>query len=83
MNWQALQALVRSRMLSGELPSRGEHQLFASKGDGRLCACCANPIIQQQVQYEVTVPTAYGAPMCFAMHIACFDAWRGECRRPR
>jgi hypothetical protein len=80
MNWHALQALIRSRMLSGALPSRDEHELLGSKGDGRICACCAASIIQEQVQYEVKVPTAYGVSMSFAMHVACYDAWRAECR---
>ena len=83
MNWQALLAVIRSRMLSGDLPSRDEHELFGSKSNGRICACCVSPIIQEQVQYEVKVPTAYGVSMSFAMHVACYDAWRAECRRAR
>jgi hypothetical protein len=70
-------------MLSGDLPSRDEHELFASHGERRICACCASPIIQQQVQYEVKVPTSYGVSMSFAMHVACYDAWRAECRRAK
>ena len=78
MNPLALKTFIRSRMLSGELPSRTEHHLITRKKAGGHCSCCHQLIGREQAQYNVIVPTAYGAPASFSMHIACYSGWLSE-----
>jgi hypothetical protein len=82
MNPQVLKASIRVRMLSMGLPTAKGHQLFRDKSSGTLCTCCRHPITWEQVPYDVVFPTAYDNPVSFAMHMACYDAWRGEWARP-
>jgi hypothetical protein len=77
-----LRELIRAQILAGELPSRHEHQIFGGKGDGSRCSCCGQSINRGQVLYEVTVPTAYGAPAAFTMHMPCYNIWQAECSPP-
>jgi len=78
MHRYAVRQLIHARVLAGELPSRHEHQLLESQGDGSHCACCSQSINAEQVLYEVTVPPAYGEPGPLSMHVACYSLWRAE-----
>lgn len=75
----ALKELVRSRMLRGDLPTRTEDHRVIRKKVGGHCSCCRLPIGREQAQYNVVVPTVYGDPASFAMHMACYSEWLSEC----
>jgi hypothetical protein len=79
MNPLALKALIRSRLLSGDLPSGTEHHLVIRKKAGGHCCCCHQPIGREQAQYNVVVAAVYGDPASFAMHVACYSGWLSEC----
>ena len=79
MNAPSLKALIRSRMLSGDLPTRAEQHLVTRKRAGGHCSCCRQPIRREQAQCDVIVPAVYGAPASFAMHMACYSGWLSEC----
>jgi hypothetical protein len=76
-----LLACIRTRLARGILPRRQKHQkIYAGYGEDQPCDCCGRSIGRTDVLYEIEVPSE--CTRSLAMHLACFDIWVGESRRP-
>ena len=69
-------ARVRERLIDGTLWLLTDGQVYASPGSGADCSICDESITGDDVEYEVA-----GKTMIVRVHIACYDAWRGESQR--
>jgi hypothetical protein len=69
---QDLQALIRAKLASEELPSAKAQQVWASKGMGQPCTACGNVIPAHDVEYEVDLPSARAA---MRLHRRCIMIW--------
>ena len=67
-----LEAAIRAKLASGELPSAKPEKVWASKGTGQVCRACGHPIAGHDVEYEVDFPNAPGA---MRLHRACIMMW--------
>jgi hypothetical protein len=68
-----IRQLIQTRILSGQLPRAGKHEMFGRKGDGLLCACCDGVITPQQIEY-VAEFAELGA-VTLPIHADCYRAW--------
>ncbi len=77
-----IRELIRTRLVTGDLPRNVQYQIFGGKGDGVRCVCCDQPIGPHQVLYEVLSANKYGDGAALAMHLPCFNAWLIESASP-
>jgi hypothetical protein len=69
---------IHSRLDDGALPVELSRRIFAGYALGnRVCAGCCEPILQNEIEYEVQSPTR--RPMHF--HLKCHVLWQVECVR--
>ena len=66
---------VREMITTGELPCEDPAELWASHGDGKRCAACAEPIGEREIEYEVTLTSG----RVILMHRPCRQIWLQEC----
>jgi hypothetical protein len=66
---------VREMITTGELPCEDPAELWASHGDGKRCAACAEPIGVREIEYEVTLTSG----SVILMHRPCRQIWLEEC----
>ena len=66
---------VREMITTGELPCDDPAGLWASMGDGKRCAACAEPIAARQVEYEVNLTSGKK----ILLHQPCHAIWLKEC----
>jgi len=69
-------ARVRARILDGILWPLTHGEVLGSTGTGLPCAVCDDPVTSDEVEYEVSGPTAV-----VRVHLACYHAWMGESQR--
>jgi hypothetical protein len=71
----------------GALPmDEGERiTVFAGRGSGQLCAYCRQPIVANEIEYEVSArehPTDLRtAQVAVRLHLRCHDSWRAAMQR--
>jgi hypothetical protein len=69
---------VLQLIADGRLPVMLSTTICAGYGRGFLCEVCAQPIGEDKIEYDVTLP---GSDKCLHFHIACHFAWQRECAR--
>jgi hypothetical protein len=67
-----LDALIRAKLASGELPSAKPEKVWAGKGTGQPCGACGVHITAADLEYELDFP---GAPTAGRLHHACLIIW--------
>lgn len=71
-------ALVRDKLCDGRLWPLADGSVIGGKGSGETCWVCEEPIGSDDADYEVsreeTQPPVH-------VHVACYQAWRGESQR--
>jgi len=72
--------VIRSRVLSAQLPRYLNSRVFAGLGDGDVCVCCDTAIERSELEYELEIgPEDDSAPPC-VMHLQCYQLWFGVLR---
>ena len=78
---EELGSIARQRIGSGDLPcDPSAHQMWGSRGTGKPCVLCGDPIQADDVEYEVAVAGSRGEHV-LRFHIVCHSIWRAECGR--
>jgi hypothetical protein len=71
---------LRARVLrlidDGQLPLVLSTQIDAGYGSGGCCDLCAQAIVADKIEYDVTDP---GSGRRLHFHFACHSAWQREC----
>jgi hypothetical protein len=65
-------ALIRAKLVSGELPNAKPEKVWGGKGTGQRCSGCGRPITAADVEYELDLP---GARAAMRLHQACLEVW--------
>jgi hypothetical protein len=65
--------VIQARILAGQLPRAGNHEMFGRKGDGLLCACCDEVITPQQIEYVAEF--ADSSALTLPLHAHCYRMW--------
>lgn len=73
-------AVIRAKLVSGELPRAKPEKVWAGKGTDQPCAGCGGMIASADVEFEVDLPGAPPATLRF--HQNCLMIWDQE-RSPR
>jgi hypothetical protein len=72
--------VIRSRVLSAQLPRYLNSRVFAGPGDGLVCVCCDAVIERRELEYELEIGLEDdSAPPC-VMHLQCYQLWFGVLR---
>ena len=71
-----LHARVLRLIEEGHLPLVLSTHIDAGYGAGRRCDLCAQPIVADKIEYDVTDP---GSGRRLHFHFACHSAWQREC----
>ena len=69
---QDLEATIRAKLASGELPSAKPDKVWAGKGTGQPCSACGAPIAADDIEYEVVFLRAEAA---MRLHRNCLAIW--------
>ena len=85
METEALRTLIRKKLKDGRLPLDSVSRFWGGPADGEVCDACDKPITKQQLVLEGIASVLGGAstdkqPIQF--HVACFQVWDAERRRP-
>jgi hypothetical protein len=75
---QDVEALIRAKLASGELPRTKPEKVWAGKGTDQLCVACGTRIAADEVECEVDLPGA--ATLRF--HRPCLLIWDQERQSP-
>jgi hypothetical protein len=67
-----LDALIRAKLASGELPSAKPEKVWGGKGSGQACSACGLAITADDIEYEVDLP---GAQAAMRFHQPCLTTW--------
>jgi hypothetical protein len=71
-------ALVRDKLCAGRLWPLTDGSVIGGKGSGETCWVCDAPIGSDDADYEVSRGEIQPA---VHVHVACYQAWRGESQR--
>ena len=71
-----LRARVLRLIEEGQLPLVVSTHIDAGYGAGGRCDLCAQPIVADKIEYDVTDP---GSGRRLHFHFACHSAWQREC----
>jgi len=71
-------AIVRQRMLSGQLPRGPAQELFGRRGTGAQCSCCDQVITTDQIEFEIHACAPESEHSCLMMHSHCMRIWYDE-----
>jgi hypothetical protein len=74
----ALRVRIRQLVASRQLPCLVPKHIAAGYGTRHICAACAAPITDAQVEYEIQ-NDADGRQLTF--HFGCYVVWQLECAR--
>jgi hypothetical protein len=79
-NEAALRRLARLVLESGKLPRRDPTRTWGGPGVGALCTICAQPIMPEEIEYEVQFAHDGATPGLdrFHLHLRCFAVWELE-----
>jgi hypothetical protein len=77
MDEEALRARAADKLRRGELPKSVETRVWAGPGLGMPCSLCENPILTDDVEYELQ-HTAGEALRAYRYHRRCHAAWQLE-----
>jgi len=85
MDDTALRTLVRQKLLDGRLPLDKIPRLRGGPADGEVCDACDKPITKQQLVMEGHSPPSDRPKnkKAIQFHVACFQVWNDERRKPR
>lgn len=75
---QELRLIARQRIAEGRLPSAPPARMWGGYATGELCSLCNQPILPEQVIYEVEA-TLGGTLRSFNFHAICQSSWQQEC----
>ena len=70
----AVAAVIRSRVMSGELPRNKPTSIWAGYGSDMPCDGCGRSIGSGEVEYEVDMQDGRS----LRLHHACLIVWHGE-----
>jgi hypothetical protein len=81
MNQKELRALIRARVLTGQLPRLVGGRTFGGRGSRNACDCCSQIIGDHEVEYQVELiwPALGAARKSLTVHPQCLWIWREEC----
>lgn len=75
-----LRPIARERIATGMLPGALTSHIWAGHGSGALCDLCDQPILSDEVEYEVEDKVGE-AVETFRFHMVCQAVWQLECAR--
>src|SRR2546429_542998 len=79
MNEEQLRAIIRERVRTGQLPRVFSGRAFAGRGNNTACDCCGHVVARHEIEYEVELTAALGAPKpTLIAHAQCHWIWREE-----
>jgi hypothetical protein len=78
-----LRAKARKCVESGRMPNRSPDRLWGGKGTGAECVICGEPVVADQVEFEVEFDRIGpdSAADKYRAHLACLSAWEFERRK--
>jgi hypothetical protein len=72
-------ALIRARLLSGELPTKPPVKVWVGKGTRKPCMGCDQPIPPEAIEYEIDLAgSTADRPVTLRFDEACLAVWRKE-----
>jgi hypothetical protein len=74
---ERLLQLVRSRIADGQIPCGVPAAIVSSRGAGRACDVCEEPITAPDHEYELRFREPAAKPV--SLHRRCYLAWEIEC----
>ena len=74
--WRA----ARDRIAKGQLPRHVPERSWGSKGTGRLCALCDQPVTPDEMEIEVESWIDDEDLQTFQFHVGCHSTW-AQCGR--
>jgi hypothetical protein len=78
MDEEQLRTVIRERVRTGQLPPVSG-RIFGGRGSNTACDCCGQIIGHREIEYEVELSAAFGAPgPTFLVHAHCHWIWREE-----
>ena len=79
-----LREQARAAIQSGKLPSRIPDRTWGGPGIGVLCAVCALPETNAELEFEIEFARDVDFPGLdsFHVHVQCFAAWEFERNKP-
>jgi hypothetical protein len=79
-NEAALRRLARLVLENGKLPRRDPDRTWGGPGVGAPCTVCAQPVMPEQMEYEVEFAHDGGTPGLdkYHLHLRCFAVWELE-----
>jgi len=78
-----LRTKARECLESGRLPNRSPDRLYGGKGTGAECVICCEPVVADQVEFEVEFDRngPHSGVDKYRAHLACLSAWELERRK--
>lgn len=74
-----LRLRVQRRIDGGRLPVALVSRIDGSNGTGRVCCVCDQPIIFENIDFDVVVDVPTTACLSLSFHSACYVIWQQVC----
>lgn len=71
-----LREQARALIADGQLPAIRSGRCWGSKGNGKGCSLCGEPVGREEVEFEIE-----DGGRVYAFHFDCHAAWQLECAR--
>ena len=68
----ALLRLAKELIGTGWLPHESTRALWAGAGTGRVCALCYEPVVSEEIEYQIVERGGRR----FQFHMRCHDVWQ-------
>ena len=75
MDQVTIRRRVREMLTTGALPCEDPAGTWAGRGDGRWCVACREPIVSDDIEFEVVLESG----TTILLHRACHLIWLEEC----
>lgn len=69
---RALLRLAKELIGAGRLPHESRRSIWAGAGTGRACALCSEPVVSEEIEYEIEE----SGGRRFQFHTRCHDVWQ-------
>jgi hypothetical protein len=71
-----LRRRAREEIQKGRLPDSAPASIWGGRGSGLPCAVCGDPILPNQVEYEISESSGVDS---LRFHLPCHAVWQLEC----